>query len=656
MKQLYYTSCRTGKSIGGSSGFQVRATSPNLPPDRLRATIPYVGYSLPQNIIPKEDTHLTSPIRLAFLITPDEEKLLCHGAYIGKDPMTGRFGNFFSHALLNLPENLEAGEAILTWKSKFWKKTDYDGDSNLEEIESLPEGNISASDFNSFLKIEANKKMFRFLLQAILIVKEGGRIFIAASAEEVALCIFGITQLLPKTVLNNLTFSTYESDPLSCGAKLIGTWLGDNHESELPSSCFRGTNIGYNKITEKKTGGVPEENIFTNFCISAITSEKGFETVTKFRKQCENLEINSIALFLTYFFFRTNKSKPLSNDDSLVLFSSTKIAGSILKGKEIAKDIFDFVKTTAILNNIFLASKLNEEYHQKIYPLIGQIVNDHPDLIAYLKNNNDELFKRINSWVCLTSFMTTPTFTKSILNSISHGIKIDINANPKQEKALSQLIDLTIITMLQKKNHDYDEINSSLKLFFMCLGPAVTNHADLFKLIKKPYEKNKKSYPYSTVLREALISIGLGNDIDHPEFNPDSSPDLSWKSFGNRLTDDLKYYIAEFKNKSEKNKLKKLDNKNMKWNKEAKKRWIEYTEDLIDRRTLWQKICIRFILFSKIFLLLTVLLIPLVVLDELKFKRIMPYTRFLSCIDCIKNMIWGPATEPPKSNDQNINK
>lgn len=646
MKQLYYTSCRTGKSIGGSSGFQVRATSPNLPPDRLRALIPYVGYSLPQNIIPKEDTHLASPIRLAFLITADAGRLLCHGAYIGKDPMTGRFGNFFSHALLNLPENLEAGEAIFTWKSEFWKKIDDDGDSNLEEIESLPKGDISASGFISFLKIEANKKMFRFLLQAILIVKEGGRIFIAAPAEEVALCIFGITQALPKTVLKNFTFSTYESDPLSCGAKLIGTWLGDNHESELPSSCFRGTNYGYNKTTEKKTSiqetGLQEEKDFIAFCISAITSEKEFENVTKLRKQCENLEINSIVLFLTYFYFLKNKEEPLSNDDSLVLFSSTKIAGSILKGK----------KRVEILNIIILKSKLDEEYHQKIYPLIGKIFNDHPDLISNLENNNDELFKRINSWVCLTSFMKTPTFTKSILNSISHGIKIDINANPKQEKALSQLIDLTIITMLKKKNADYDEINSSLKILFKCLGPAVTNHADLFKLIKKPYAKNKTSNPNSTVLREVLISIGLGNDIDHPEFNPDSSPDLSWKSFGNRLTGDLKYYIAEFKNKSEKNKLKKLDNKNMKWNKEAKKRWIEFTEDLIDRRTLWQKIYMGFILFSKIFLLLTVLLIPLVVLDELKFKRIMPYSWFLRGI---KNMIWGPATELPKSNDKKNN-
>src|SRR5690242_16503403 len=117
MKQLYYTSCRTGKSLGGSSGFQVRAVSPEVPADRLRAAIAYVGYSLPVTVMPTESTAATAPVRLALLNTRDAGRLLCHSTYVGKDPMTGRFGNFFSHALLDVPLTLDAGQAIQTWGS-----------------------------------------------------------------------------------------------------------------------------------------------------------------------------------------------------------------------------------------------------------------------------------------------------------------------------------------------------------------------------------------------------------------------------------------------------------------------------------------------------------------------------------------------------------
>lgn len=95
MKQLYYTSCKTGKSVNGSSGFQIRAVSPNLPPDLLRSAVGYVGYALPSNVMPSDSTAAKAPIRLALLNTPSNGRLLCHAVYIGKDPMTGRFGNFF---------------------------------------------------------------------------------------------------------------------------------------------------------------------------------------------------------------------------------------------------------------------------------------------------------------------------------------------------------------------------------------------------------------------------------------------------------------------------------------------------------------------------------------------------------------------------------
>ncbi|MSP34075.1 MAG: hypothetical protein EXR06_04155, partial [Rickettsiales bacterium] len=396
MKQIYYTSCRTGKSVGGSSGFQIRASSPNVAPDRLKATISYVGYALPQNVIPTEQTCLTSPVRLAFLDTPDAGKILCHGVYIGKDPMTGRFGNFYSHTLLNLPDGFQAEEAIRTWLSDFWKKSDDDKGSTLEDIDSLPDGDISVTQFIKFISDETNKKMFLFLLKAICIEKEGYRIFIAAPAQEIALCVFGITQALPKTVLKNFTFSTYESDPLSCRAKLIGTWLGEGTELELPSSCYRGTSIGFNKLTGKKSD-LQDSNYYVDYWVPKMQSEQNFEGLTKFRKQCESLKIESISLLFKFFNFAANK--PLSpNEDAHELFSNEKTAYHLLKNKK----IFDF------LEKINVESKSNEEFHQKISPLIGKIINNNPDLIPNIEGLNSDLKDRIKSWASLLLFIESP--------------------------------------------------------------------------------------------------------------------------------------------------------------------------------------------------------------------------------------------------------
>ena len=134
VKQLYYTSCEAGKSVGGSSGFQVRAASFGLSPDRIRAALRYVGYSLPPTMEPTESTAATAPVRLALLDTPDVGRLLCQSRYVGKDPTTGRYGNFFTHLLFDVPDELDGGRAILCWGNSFWRHSDGDFDTELPEM------------------------------------------------------------------------------------------------------------------------------------------------------------------------------------------------------------------------------------------------------------------------------------------------------------------------------------------------------------------------------------------------------------------------------------------------------------------------------------------------------------------------------------------
>src|SRR5262249_7173991 len=96
MKQLFYTACKEGQSVSGRSGFQVRAVSPGLSVAQLEAAVRYAGYKLPRGMSP-ETRPDEAPVRLALLQTEELGRILCHGAYVGKDPTTDRFGNFFTH-------------------------------------------------------------------------------------------------------------------------------------------------------------------------------------------------------------------------------------------------------------------------------------------------------------------------------------------------------------------------------------------------------------------------------------------------------------------------------------------------------------------------------------------------------------------------------
>jgi len=121
MKQLIYTSCKAVNSLSGASGFQVRAASPGLGTDRLRAALRYAGYALPTHVSPTAATLQRAPVRLALLRGADGQRVMCHSVYVGLDPTTGRAGNFLSHMLLDVPATLTAREAIDAWGSRFWQ-------------------------------------------------------------------------------------------------------------------------------------------------------------------------------------------------------------------------------------------------------------------------------------------------------------------------------------------------------------------------------------------------------------------------------------------------------------------------------------------------------------------------------------------------------
>jgi hypothetical protein len=296
MKQLCYTCCLPGQSIGGGGGQQIRAASRGLSRDQTEEAIRYAGYQLPYGIdiaTPPADP----PVRLAFLNTQRIGRVLCHSIYVGRDPSSGRLGNFFSHLLLDLPDDIDPRQVIQSWGSTFWLRSNFDGGTELPEVtldQVIGSPYLVDEAFTRFLSEERHQDFFQYVLSAVLSLPTHGRLFIAAPAETVAFYVYGLLRVLPAQVRADLTFSTYEHAPLSCSARLVGTSWGGRTDLDLPPECYAPPNVGLNCFT-----GYRSESChplpFVNHLVPALA--KGcWQCIDQFLDTCEQLGLSESEL------------------------------------------------------------------------------------------------------------------------------------------------------------------------------------------------------------------------------------------------------------------------------------------------------------------------------------------------------------------------
>jgi len=249
MKQLYYTSCRPGKSVSGCGGFQIRSVTPALGPEQRRSAIRHAGYQMPANMLDAA-TLADMPLRLALLDTPELGRVLYHTTYVGKDPSTGREGNVFSHVLIGVPATVTARSAILTLGNGDWICADGDFPTELPEIDRLSKADRwNDSGAVEFLAEEHHRTLLQFVLSAILTTASDQRIFVAAHGSTISWIVYCLTRILPEKMISDFTFSTFELDPLNARARLIGSWRGEHTQSDLPDACYNGSSVGYNPLT-----------------------------------------------------------------------------------------------------------------------------------------------------------------------------------------------------------------------------------------------------------------------------------------------------------------------------------------------------------------------------------------------------------------------
>src|SRR3954470_20307583 len=132
MKQLYSAGLLSAPAAApGLPTPAVKATSPGLRPEDVRAALPFTAYAPPPA---RADADRPLPVRLALLNTPLSGRMLTHVAPNG--------GTYFAHALLNVPATADAQLAIQTWGSPLWQRHEPDTAGELPELPYLPVADV----------------------------------------------------------------------------------------------------------------------------------------------------------------------------------------------------------------------------------------------------------------------------------------------------------------------------------------------------------------------------------------------------------------------------------------------------------------------------------------------------------------------------------
>ncbi len=393
IEQLWYTwSPASIDDVG--PGLNMRAASPGLTGIRKRLSQfiqHYASYRLPNDFDP--DT-MQAPECLALLDTPFG-KCLLHKVYIGKDAF-GRSGNFFTHLLLNLPENFTARDAIHFWKSPFWKDHDIPEREQSTELPSLTLSDLSRFHAQQNFNFAQAHDQLRSLIKAFLApTRQQQRLTITGTSEQVALFIWGLAHSLPEKLLPpTFTFTTYEYESETSQATITGI----TETSTVSSPNQKDALLNYIPEPQTYSDAKLEAAIatFAQFAVDCLSQTPGGHSthLDSFIERAEKEEIADVNRFMTFFmvYFRKGRFTQLLRSLQIALKR-----GDWPRTLQVCNEISEFFPPAANPNvwHSLFQSLSKEPFRQQIIEHPGT----HQWLIGNLAAASPEAIKELNHWL-----------------------------------------------------------------------------------------------------------------------------------------------------------------------------------------------------------------------------------------------------------------
>jgi len=358
VQQLYYTSCPEGRRVdGGGRGFGIRAKSAGISKAEYPDLVERVRFTGPD-----DSTHGGSaPVRLALLLTPRRVPVLVHSVAYERSEKE-RAGNYFTHLLVQPPGDLDAARAIRTWGSPDWRREDLGGDLELPELERVEPGPLADDGLRRFIgERTEHRSAVEFLIDAHLQLPATARLFLIGESEGVAWSIYGLTRLLPRTLIEGLTFSTYEGHPRPCEARIVGT-LQEN----LPAACSAPPNAHFSLVTGR--GSSLPALRFTRGIVDRFI---GNQPIDDFIELCQRCRVQDAGVLSSLFEFQTAEVMEDSVLDGLVRSPETI---RVVVGNEAARSRLIARAVSADPSASELSSLLLEEDAPELRAVLAEAV------------------------------------------------------------------------------------------------------------------------------------------------------------------------------------------------------------------------------------------------------------------------------------------
>lgn len=233
------------------------------------------------------------PISLAFLVDGDR-RALAHRIYLGAD-IYGRWGNYLSHVLFDLPPSFTARDAIRLWGSPFWLRDIRETPPGVTlaslDPRSLPPGPLADHRFDASLAFP-----IRYLIAAHLSHPEA-RVVVVGLPDLAAELIAALCAALPAPMLENLAFSTYEAMPDDAKVRVVGACgapLVDGEPSadyRLPRAFDRDIVVDSIEATLSPQSLDPEAEAYADFAAAALTDDQRRPELDAFVALAEVLDL-----------------------------------------------------------------------------------------------------------------------------------------------------------------------------------------------------------------------------------------------------------------------------------------------------------------------------------------------------------------------------
>ncbi|KAB2345078.1 GAP1-N2 domain-containing protein [Actinomadura rudentiformis] len=241
--QLHYTSARSGPT--GRAGFQFVAETPGLPEGLRAAVTPHLSYRPPPSAPLNPDDGELGRFPVTFLYDrAGERALLLWCRYLGQD-YSGRYGNFFAHAVVADPDELEGLRPAELWRAPLWSPHPEDAGELPDLDELIPGAAFEPEMLAEWLAEacpgddkDAPYGLLARLMDAVVAVLGQGHgrvVLVADDVEQVARWIAVVSYSLPVAAAARMSFVTYSADPGGAAQRLVGTtpdvWASAQHHT-----------------------------------------------------------------------------------------------------------------------------------------------------------------------------------------------------------------------------------------------------------------------------------------------------------------------------------------------------------------------------------------------------------------------------------------